>query len=632
MRDKYRSRYRRHQENNWKYNILGISKMKKQSGLKIIAYACIAICELACSYPTTHNKVDGQVAAEFVLDMVHNNPGEAPTVSMYTNPAFVKSRGYNGMGTQWYVNCAITYDNFEEGIVPEGSEERNWIEARAAMIDQKLKDCDAAGIDVFAFTDIFVAPQSLWKKYGQAMGQEETDLHGYGGAVKNVRKPNIQNEIIQKLVKAQIDGIFERFPSLDGLVLRFGETYLHDTPFHMGGKPVRQGEEGISDHVKLLNILREELCVKRNKKLFYRTWDFGWFHTEPEVYLAITDQVEPHENLVFSIKHTKGDFLRTFPFNPTLGIGKHPQIVEVQCQREYEGKGAHPNYIAEAVINGFEEYEDLEGHKCLDDLKVNPNFKGVWTWSRGGGWKGPYIKNELWCDLNAYVLSQWAKDMNIDEATIFKNYCQDLGLSSKDTKNFRQIAMLSNRGVFYGRSSKITKINPWWIRDQFMGGLTIPEFNNHNDEAWGKTNKEFNHIVENNLTDAILEEKAEAVKIWKEIEQLANHFDSGDEYFIDYLKVSCTYGRIKYEIIQQAWIIMLKGLQGDKTGNYDSGSIRDAFIQYERLWVEFRELKDNNTQCASLYLPFSFNNLYKELHSDEGMDKAVKKYVEIISK
>ena len=78
----------------------------------------------------------------------------------------------------------------------------------------------------------------------------------------------------QELLIAQIDGIFKCFPSLDGLTLRFGETYLHDTPFHLGGSPIRDGKIGINDHILLLNILREEICVKRNKKLFYRTWDF----------------------------------------------------------------------------------------------------------------------------------------------------------------------------------------------------------------------------------------------------------------------------------------------------------------------------------------------------------------------
>ena len=288
----------------------------------------------------------------YILDMVHNNPGEKATVSEYNDPVFVKNRGYNGMVVQWYVNCAVDYDNFEKNIVPPGSKEREWIDSLAQTIDVRLAAIDKSGVDVYAFVDVFVAPRSIWDKYGDSMGEQETDLHGYGGDVKNARKPNIEYDIIQKLIIAQIDGIFKRFPSFDGLVIRFGETYLHDTPYHMGGKPVREGDEGIRDHVKLLNLLRDEVCVKRSKKIFYRTWDFGWFHTRPDIYLAITDQVEPHENLIFSIKHTKGDFLRTFPFNPTLGIGKHSQIVEVQCQREYEGKGAHPDYIAGGVLNG----------------------------------------------------------------------------------------------------------------------------------------------------------------------------------------------------------------------------------------------------------------------------------------
>lgn len=186
----------------------------------------------------------------------------------------------------------------------------------------------------------------------------------------------IHNNPGEETTISQVSKIFNRFPSIDGLVLRFGETYLHDTPFHMGGIPVREDDDGIKDHVKLINLLREEICVKRNKRLLYRTCNFGWFHTVQEVYLAINDQIEPHENLIFSIKHTKGDFLRTFSFNPTLGIGKYQQVVEVQCQREYEGKGAHPDYIAKAVINGFEEYEGMESPKCLNDLKSNQISKG----------------------------------------------------------------------------------------------------------------------------------------------------------------------------------------------------------------------------------------------------------------
>lgn len=64
------------------------------------------------------------------------------------------------------------------------------------------------------------------------------------------------------------------------------------------------------------------------------------------------DRVEPHPNLLVAVKHTQLDYWRTVPFNPTIGIGHHRQIIEVQCQREYEGKGAYPNYVGQGVING----------------------------------------------------------------------------------------------------------------------------------------------------------------------------------------------------------------------------------------------------------------------------------------
>ena len=66
--------------------------------------------------------------------------------------------------------------------------------------------------------------------------------------------------------------------------------------------------------------------------------------------------MEPHPNLCIVVKHCEGDFHRGNPFSQVLGIGRHPQLVEVQCQREYEGKGAYPNYIAHGVIEGFEEH------------------------------------------------------------------------------------------------------------------------------------------------------------------------------------------------------------------------------------------------------------------------------------
>jgi hypothetical protein len=63
------------------------------------------------------------------------------------------------------------------------------------------------------------------------------------------------------------------------------------------------------------------------------------------------------------------------------GIGNHAQIVEVECQREYEGKGAHPNFIAQGVIDGFPEVHGapmgLKQKMSETDL-----IRGVWCAQR----------------------------------------------------------------------------------------------------------------------------------------------------------------------------------------------------------------------------------------------------------
>ena len=38
-------------------------------------------------------------------------------------------------------------------------------------------------------------------------------------------------------------------------------------------------------------------------------------------------------------------------------------------------------------------------------------YAGIWTWSRGGGWGGPYIENEMWCDLNAWEQAKFFNEV-----------------------------------------------------------------------------------------------------------------------------------------------------------------------------------------------------------------------------
>jgi hypothetical protein len=542
---------------------------------------------------TVDKKTDNRSGSKYVMDMVYNNLGLPPRVSKFNDPEYVTEMGYKGMTPHWYVQCGITYDSFEEGIVPEGSEERKWIEDNAAEITKKIKEAKAAGVKLYPFTDFLVVPKSVWQKYGKQMVSDEfvdkVDSENY-------RKPDIRKEMAKKILRIQIAEIFETFPDLDGLMLRFGETYLHDTPHHMGNSPLRKGQNSIPDNVELLKVLREEVCVKRNKTLFYRTWVHDIFQYDPATYLAVTNQVEPHPNLVLVVKHTHGDFLRTFRFNQTLAIGKHQQVVEVQCQREYEGKQAHPNYIAQSVIEGFEEYDYLmkpEQAQCLNDIKDSSQFAGVWTWSRGGGWLGPHLKNEFWCEQNAYVMAKWAQNTSRSEEEIFTEFAKYKGFPDDDIPKLREISLLSAKAVFRGKYTRYGTYSVVWTRDQFINGS-------------GSLKGYFDYTMKEGIVEKVLAEKRESVDMWKRMVILAKQIHTKDEALNEFLITSIEYGRIKYEIFEKGWIVMLLGHIGDKTGEYHKERIREAIASYDELWEEWKQLEKSSPSCATIYEPNGF--------------------------
>lgn len=111
-------------------------------------------------------------------------------------------------------------------------------------------------LQVYCMLDMLVLPSLLVEKHRTELTNEQGKL--------DISKPYTQL-CIRELMKE----MFETFPQLDGLVIRTGETYLHDAPYYVGNHPV---QNGMHDHIALINLLREEVCERRSKKLFYRTW------------------------------------------------------------------------------------------------------------------------------------------------------------------------------------------------------------------------------------------------------------------------------------------------------------------------------------------------------------------------
>ncbi|MBN2762483.1 MAG: hypothetical protein JXR41_05300 [Bacteroidales bacterium] len=551
----------------------------------IITIVVLGTMSVGCFSPKTETPQEESFT--YNLNMVHHNPGEPPFDTKYNDPVYLKEQGFNGQVPRIFLPCAVTYSSFDEDIMPEGSDMRMATEAYALKLDSMFQRAKEAGMPVYPFTDLLVIPKSIKQKYGKEMGEEKEvdDINVLGGTrlQASILKPRTE-----EVLREQIREIFERFPNLDGLTTRYGETYLHEFPNHAGGSPA----ESVEEHIKLINILRDEVCAKRNKKLFYRTWGYGKsgsFHTDPSYYLQVTDAVEPHSNLVFSIKHVQGDYLRLHPFNPCLGIGKHRQIVEISCNPAgLYGKNAHPYYIGQGVIDGWEEFSWIQNEgpaSCLRDLVNLPQMAGICTWARGDGWAGPYLTNELWVDLNEQVLNRFAREPWRSEEELFDEAARErFRVEGDDLNKLRELCLLSASAVMRGQASVHVKVEDWWCRDEYLTAVDLRP------------------VVHAGKVKEVLEEKAEAVRMWQRIEKLVREIHLSDQADQEYMEVSATYGRIKYQIIEQIWKIQLLAADAEINERpLDTASMRTSIETYDKLWEEWRNLKATFPGCPTLY-------------------------------
>ena len=498
-----------------------------------------------------------------ILDMVHDNPGDIPYESQFNQPEYLKSMGFNGKVFSLFKSSqlAVDWSEVDPDILPVGSPDRQWVDKKAAQIDSLYSEVKNTGLKVYCMSDLILFPKRLVEKYQlqEIMGDPA----------------NPQTEKYLRLLLRQM---FTQFPQLDGIVVRIGETYLHDAPYHQGKISDQANAEKCI--IPLMKILRDEVCVKQNKEVVFRTW---WsFDTDVKTYLAVDKAIEPHDNLTISIKHCEEDFHRGNPYSKVLGIGRHKQLVEVQCAREYEGKGAYPNYISKGVIDGFEEHQSLREQgkpASIQEIYNTGKLTGMWTWTRGGGWEGPYIQNELWCDLNAWVMAQWAENPTMSEEKIFNNYSRKvLQLSKADAVKFRKMALLSADAVIRGRRSLAYPgdVHTLWTRDEYIGFPTLPE--------------------DKDKIKVILDEKEAAIGMWKEIVELADDIRFKNNKTSHFVQVTARYGLELYRIYRAVFY-----LSAIDKGLYDKAEQTKWIDEYDAAWVAYQDLAKNNPDCPTLY-------------------------------
>lgn len=515
---------------------------------------------------------------EYRISMVHNNPGEKPFDTIFNDSEILKQYGYNVQAFK-NINAAVMFDKFDSRVFSDESS-RKWCMTFRENIDKEIYNAKKSGLSVMYHIDMFVLPIKMYNLYRDQICDD--------GRISVFRSKTLE------IHRAMFDEIFERFPDVDGLIIRVGETYLHDIPYHTGISAVKYGsvKDEKKSLIELISFLRKEICVKHNKKLIFRTWDCfdDKFHASREYYLDITEKIEPHKNLIFSIKHTALDFWRRVKFNECLASGNHRQIVEVQCQREYEGKGAYPSYIMDGVINTFEEYSDPKG---LRDIVSDYRLCGVYVWPRGGGWDGPYITNEFWCELNTYVIGKYALNPERSEQDIFFEYIMRRGFDMKNAAKLREMCILSQTAVLKGRY--IEKYD-----DRFNGGI-MPCVNWLRDDKIGGLKQLggiFKTLKSEGTIDDSLEEKRQAASLWHSIRLIADTVE-GDDELCRFIRSSAEYGERLFLMIYSAWHVMISYV-------CESDNIEKCISEYEQNRDLYYKLKEEQSY-SSLYVTRYWN-------------------------
>ncbi|HSY19455.1 MAG TPA: hypothetical protein VK815_14025 [Candidatus Acidoferrales bacterium] len=357
------------------------------------------------------------------------------------------------------VTQLATFDAACPGAIPAESDLRNRIERQRKKFQKDYDRANALGLAVGLLTDEVSLPTPVWKQL------PSTD--GNGGI-------DFDSPAFWNLYRAKYREVLRAYPRVAYVVVRTGENYSHAEE-GFTGHTVSDLSGGYDDayfrHMtRLIEETRKVVVDEFGRSLIWRTWDLGndGFHANPKVYDRVLAGLTNRTGLVFAIKHTQTDFWRYNDFNPMIGRGGVPAVVEFQCAREYEGKGAFPNYVGSFFA------EDMRHAAAL-------GAKGAWIWDFGGGWGGPFLKSDRWVRLNVFATTQLAQNPDLSPRAIAQEWAaKEFG--AKAATNVAEMLMLSSECVrkcmyieAYARDHKGWKPSLNLMRDDIIRGVVLKE-------------------------------------------------------------------------------------------------------------------------------------------------------------
>lgn len=223
---------------------------------------------------------------------------------------------------------------------------------------------------------------------------------------------DVSREELWRVYGLALEELFERFPSIDGIMVRIGEG---GGVYNYKGWPY-YSSLGVKTVGAAKAMLREFLSVaeKKGRQIYFRNWSIGIgrigdMHTNLDTYEKLLGDLGS-EALIVSTKYGKGDFTCYLPYNPTFRNSRHRRMIEFQARREFEAFSAVPNYLG-----------PFHQAALKDLLEQNSRIEGIWLWSQRGGpvRAGPlslYPFHGFWpfVDANVYVTGRLSWDAGAD--------------------------------------------------------------------------------------------------------------------------------------------------------------------------------------------------------------------------
>lgn len=429
------------------------------------------------------------------------NPGEPPVASRYQDPMELKAMGYNALAI--YPTTALSGLT---GIEDAGGDPdmRRWLQGTYDQVERKVAAARKAGLGVYLFYDALTLPRTALARQSSL-------------TCKN-RPATLcpASEAALDLSMQGLAAMLARFPDIAGIALRVGDSDAPRVPYLIGNDVYsphcpRCSSLGRTERVlRVIERAHELVVAKAGKRLIVRAWNVrpGGLHDDTGLAAWILPRLpgKPDDDrLILSFKFTHADFWRYQAWNPcSLLAGRRPVIYEFQCQREFEGKGGLPNWQPPLWQSGPGERPAGDGRReklGLAQAVDRVNLAGVWGWVRGGGWGGPFVRDESWVDANAWALPRLAESPLTDLHDLARAFAAErLGLAGPVAEQVAQILEGSTEAIrraFYVEAYAAERPGPWHPAADFISDDLLDA-----EAAW--------RIIEKMPADrleAVLEEK-----------------------------------------------------------------------------------------------------------------------------